>query len=141
MDMGLGLKWLNIGDYNAMKQAADNWSKLLRGVMGDNPDTKAEDVTVEQLLESIEGTDNTSELEGRLSAAQDELKLKDKEIERLQSDVKELRGVPAEKKQEASVTKEVTAGAEDIKDFAEKNEDNTLAIMAEAEKTGFFKHN
>lgn len=135
------MKWLKEETYNAMKQAADNWNKLLNKVLGDNPDMKAEDVTVEQLLESIEGTDNTSELEGQLSAAQDELKLKDKQIEQLQSDVKELKGVPAGKKQEAIVTKEVTAGAEDMKDFAEKNEDNTLAIMAEAEKTGFFKHN
>lgn len=135
------MKWLKEETYNAMKQAADNWDKLLNKVLGDNPDMRAEDVTVEQLLESIEGTDNTSGLEGQLSAAQDELKLKDKQIEQLQSDVKELKGVPAGKKQEAIVTKEVTAGAEDMKDFAEKNEDNTLAIMAEAEKTGFFKHN
>ena len=44
------MKWLKDDSYNAMKQAADNWDKLLNKVLGDNPDMKAEDVTVDQLL-------------------------------------------------------------------------------------------
>lgn len=134
------MKWLKEDSYNAMKQAADNWNKLLNKVLGDNPDMKAEEVTVDQLLESIEASDNASEIQGRLTAAQDELKQKDQQIEQLQSDVAELKGVPVKKKTEANVTKEVTAEGEDIKDFADKNEDNTLAIMAEAKRTGFFKY-
>ena len=47
------MKWLKDDSYNAMKQAADNWDKLLNKVLGDNPDMKAEDVTVDQLLDSI----------------------------------------------------------------------------------------
>lgn len=50
------MKWLKDDSYNAMKQAADNWDKLLNKVLGDNPDMKAEDVTVDQLLDSIEST-------------------------------------------------------------------------------------
>ena len=37
------MKWLKDDSYNAMKQAADNWDKLLNKVLGDNPDMKAED--------------------------------------------------------------------------------------------------
>ena len=117
------MKWLKDDSYNAMKQAADNWDKLLNKVLGDNPDMKAEDVTVDQLLDSIESTGNTSDLQEQLSTAQEELKEKDTLIEQLQSDVQEP-----------------TAETGDIKDFADKHEDDTLAIMAEAEKTGFFKH-
>ena len=130
------MKWLKDDSYNAMKQAADNWDKLLNKVLGDNPDMKAEDVTVDQLLDSIESTGNTSDL----STAQEELKEKDTQIEQLQSDVAELKGTPAGKKPEAKVKQEPTAETGDIKDFADKHEDDTLAIMAEAEKTGFFKH-
>lgn len=132
------MKWLKDDSYNAMKQAADNWDKLLNKVLGDNPDMKAEDVTVDQLLDSIESTGNTSDLQERLSTAQEELKEKDTQIEQLQSDVAELKG--AGKKPEAKVKQEPTAETGDIKDFADKYEDDTLAIMAEAEKTGFFKH-
>ena len=32
------MKWLKDDSYNAMKQAADNWDKLLNKVLGDNPD-------------------------------------------------------------------------------------------------------
>lgn len=120
--------------------AADNWDKLLNKVLGDNPDMKAEDVTVDQLLDSIESTGNTSDLQEQLSTAQEELKEKDTQIEQLQSDVAELKGTPAGKKPEAKVKQEPTAETGDIKDFADKHEDDTLAIMAEAEKTGFFKH-
>ena len=72
--------------------------------------------------------------------AQEKLKEKDTLIEQLQSDVAELKGTPAGKKPEAKVKQEPTAETGDIKDFADKHEDDTLAIMAEAEKTGFFKH-
>ena len=128
------MKWLKDDSYNAMKQAADNWDKLLNKVLGDNPDMK------DQLLDSIESTGNTSDLQERLSTAQEELKEKDTQIEQLQSDVAELKGTPAGKKPEAKVKQEPTAETGDIKDFADKYEDDTLAIMAEAEKTGFFKH-
>ena len=129
------MKWLKDDSYNAMKQAADNWDKLLNKVLGDNPDMKAE-----QLLDSIESTGNTSDLQEQLSTAQEKLKEKDTLIEQLQSDVAELKGTPAGKKPEAKVKQEPTAETGDIKDFADKHEDDTLAIMAEAEKTGFFKH-
>ena len=68
------MKWLKDDSYNAMKQAADNWDKLLNKVLGDNPDMKAEDVTVDQLLDSIESTGNTSDLQEQLSTAQEKLK-------------------------------------------------------------------
>ena len=71
------MKWLKDDSYNAMKQAADNWDKLLNKVLGDNPDMKAEDVTVDQLLDSIESTGNTSDLQEQLSTAQEKLKEKD----------------------------------------------------------------
>lgn len=129
------MKWLKDDSYNAMKQAADNWDKLLNKVLGDT-----EDVTVDQLLDSIESTGNTSDLQEQLSTAQEKLKEKDTQIEQLQSDVAELKGTPAGKKPEAKVKQEPTAETGDIKDFADKHEDDTLAIMAEAEKTGFFKH-
>ena len=129
------MKWLKDDSYNAMKQAADNWDKLLNKVLGDNPDMK-----VDQLLDSIESAGNTSDLQEQLSTAQEKLKEKDTLIEQLQSDVAELKGTPAGKKPEAKVKQEPTAETGDIKDFADKHEDDTLAIMAEAEKTGFFKH-
>ena len=35
------MKWLKDDSYNAMKQADDNWEKLLNNVLGDNPDMKS----------------------------------------------------------------------------------------------------
>lgn len=134
------MKWLKDESYNAMKQAADNWNKLLNQVLGDNPDMKVEDVTVESLLEAIESGSGDAGLQEQLAAAQDELKLKGQQIEKLQSDVVELKGTPVGKQSEAKVDKEPGANAEDIKDFADKNSDDTLAIMAKARETGFFEH-
>ncbi|MCD7851876.1 MAG: peptidase S49 [Parabacteroides sp.] len=134
------MKWLKDESYNAMKQAADNWNKLLNQVLGDNPDMKAEDVTVEGLLEAIENGSADTRLQEQLTAAQDELKQKDLQIEKLQSDVAELKGTPVGKQTEVKVDKEPGADAEDIKDFADKNSDDTLAIMAKARETGFFEH-
>lgn len=134
------MKWLKEEAYNAMKQAADNWNKLLNQVLADNPDMKAEDVTPDQLLEAFE-SGAASGLQEQLTAAQDELTKKDEQIEQLQSDIAELKGTPVIKKPEAKVTEEPTATEADIKDFAEKHDGDTLAIMAEAEETGFFKHN
>ena len=48
------MKWLKDDAYNAMKQAADNWNKLLNQVLGDAPEMKVEEVTVEVLLEAFE---------------------------------------------------------------------------------------
>lgn len=134
------MKWLKEEAYNAMKQAADNWNKLLNQVLADNPDMKAEDVTPDQLLEAFE-SGAASGLQEQLTVAKDELTKKDEQIEQLQSDIAELKGTPVVKKPEAKVTEEPTATEADIKDFAEKHDGDTLAIMAEAEKTGFFKHN
>lgn len=134
------MKWLKDESYNAMKQAADNWNKLLNQVMGDNPDMKAGDVTVESLMESIENGSAETGLQEQLTTAQSELTKKDEQIESLQSDIAELKGTPVVKKPEAKVEKEPAATEADIKDFAEKHDGDTLAIMAEAEKTGFFKH-
>lgn len=135
------MKWLKEEAYNAMKQAADNWNKLLNQVLADNPDMKAEDVTPDQLLEAFESGGAASGLQEQLTVAQSELTKKDEQIEQLQSDIAELKGTPVVKKPEAKVTEEPTATEADIKDFAEKHDGDTLAIMAEAEKTGFFKHN
>lgn len=134
------MKWLKDESYNAMKQAADNWNKLLNQVMGDNPDMKAEDVTVESLMESIENGSAETGLQEQLTTAQDELTKKDEQIEQLQSDIAELKGTPVVKKPEAKVDNEPGADAEDIKDFADKHEGDTLAIMAKAKEEGFFIH-
>ena len=132
------MKWLKDESYNAMKQAADNWNKLLNQVLGDNPGMKAEDVTVEGLLEAIENGNADTGLQEQLTAAKDELKQKDSRIEELQSTVTELKGTPANQKPETKVEGEPGAKAEDIKDFAAKNSNDTLAIMAKARETGFF---
>lgn len=135
------MKWLKEEAYNAMKQAADNWNKLLNKVLVDNPDMKAEDVTPDQLLEAFEGGGVAAELQEQLTTAQGELTAKDVQIGQLQSDIAELKGTPVVKKPAAKVTSEPLATEADIKDFAEKHDGDTLAIMAEAEKSGFFKHN
>lgn len=134
------MKWLKDDAYNAMKQAADNWNKILNQVLGDNPDMKTEEVTVEGLLEAFEKGGAEDGLQEQLTAAQDELKMKEQQIEQLQSTVAELKGTPVTKKSEAKVDNEPGAEAEDIKDFAEKHDGDTLAIMAKAQETGFFTH-
>lgn len=134
------MKWLKDESYNAMKQAAENWNKLLNQVLGDNPDMKVEDVTVESLLEAIESGGSDAGLQEQLTAAQGELKQKDQQIEELQSTVTELKGTPVNKKPETKVENEPGAKAEDIKDYALKNSEDTLAIMAKARETGFFEH-
>lgn len=134
------MKWLKEEAYNAMKQAADNWNKLLNKVLADNPDMKAEDVTPDQLLEAFESGGAAAELQEQLTIAQGELTAKDTQIEQLQSDVAELRGTPVVKKPTTKVDGEPGAGAEDIKDFADKHDGDTLAIMAKAKEEGFFTH-
>lgn len=134
------MKWLKDESYNAMKQAADNWNKLLNQVLGDNPEMQAEDVTADSLLEAIESGGPDTRLQEQLTAVQDELKQKDQQIEELQSTVTELKGTPVGNKPETKVENEPGAKAEDIKDYASKNSDDTLAIMAKARETGFFEH-
>lgn len=132
------MKWLKEDAYNAMKQAADNWNKLLSKVLEDNPEMKAEEVTVELLLEAFEK--GGADVAEQLVTARDELKQKNQQIERLQSDLAELKGTPVTKQLETKIKSEPGAGAEDIKDFAEKNSSDTLAIMAKARETGFFDY-
>ena len=134
------MKWLKDDAYNAMKQAADNWNKLLNQVLGDAPEMKVEEVTVEVLLEAFEKGSAEAGLQEQLTTAQNELKLKKQQVEQLQSDLAELKGTPVTKQSEAKIDNEPGAGAEDIKDFAEKHNGETLAIMAKAQETGFFTH-
>lgn len=134
------MKWLKDDAYNAMKQAADNWNKLLNQVLGDAPEMKVEEVTVEVLLEAFEIGSADAGLQEQLATAQNELKQKNQQVEQLQSDLAELKGTPVTKQSEAKVNNEPGAGAEDIKDFAEKHDGDTLAIMAKAQETGFFTH-
>ena len=134
------MKWLKDDAYNAMKQAADNWNKLLNQVLGDAPEMKVEEVTVEVLLEAFEKGSADAGLQEQLATAQNELKQKNQQVEQLQSDLAELKGTPVIKQSEAKVNNEPGAGAEDIKDFAEKHDGDTLAIMAKAQETGFFTH-
>ena len=134
------MKWLKDDAYNAMKQAADNWNKLLNQVLGDAPEMKVEEVTVEVLLEAFEKGSADAGLQEQLATAQNELKQKNQQVEQLQSDLAELKGTPVTKQSEAKVNNEPGAGAEDIKDFAEKHDGDTLAIMANAQETGFFTH-
>lgn len=134
------MKWLKDDAYNAMKQAADNWNKLLNQVLGDAPEMKVEEVTVEVLLEAFEKGSAEAGLQEQLTTAQNELKLKNQQVKQLQSDLAELKGTPVTKQSEAKVDNELGAGAEDIKDFAEKHDGETLAIMAKAQETGFFTH-
>ncbi|WP_455787687.1 peptidase S49 [Parabacteroides goldsteinii] len=134
------MKWLKDDAYNAMKQAADNWNKLLNQVLGDDPEMKVEEVTVEVLLEAFEKGSADAGLQEQLATAQNELKQKNQQVEQLQSDLAELKGTPVTKQSEAKVNNEPGAGAEDIKDFAEKHDGDTLAIMAKAQETGFFTH-
>lgn len=134
------MKWLKEDAYNAMKQAADNWNKLLNQVLGDAPEMKVEEVTVEVLLDAFEKGSADAGLQEQLTTAQNELKLKKQQVEQLQSDLAELKGTPVTKQSEAKIDNEPGAGAEDIKDFAEKHNGETLAIMAKAQETGFFTH-
>ena len=134
------MKWLKDDAYNAMKQAADNWNKLLNQVLGDAPEMKVEEVTVEVLLEAFEKGSADAGLQEQLATAQNELKQKNQQVEQLQSDLAELKGTPVTKQSEAKVNNEPGAGAEDIKDCAEKHDGDTLAIMAKAQETGFFTH-
>ena len=134
------MKWLKDDAYNAMKQAADNLNKLLNQVLGDAPEMKVEEVTVEVLLEAFEKGSADAGLQEQLATAQNELKQKNQQVEQLQSDLAELKGTPVTKQSEAKVNNEPGAGAEDIKDFAEKHDGDTLAIMAKAQETGFFTH-
>lgn len=134
------MKWLKDDAYNAMKQAADNWNKLLNQVLGDAPEMKVEEVTVEVLLEAFEKGSADAGLQEQLATAQNELKQKNQQVEQLQSDLAELKGTPVTKQSEAKVNNEPGAGVEDIKDFAEKHDGDTLAIMAKAQETGFFTH-
>ena len=134
------MKWLKDDAYNAMKQAADNWNKLLNQVLGEAPEMKVEEVTVEVLLEAVEKGSADAGLQEQLATAQNELKQKNQQVEQLQSDLAELKGTPVTKQSEAKVNNEPGAGAEDIKDFAEKHDGDTLAIMAKAQETGFFTH-
>lgn len=95
------MKWLKDDAYNAMKQAADNWNKLLNQVLGDAPEMKVEEVTVEVLLEAFEKGSADAGLQEQLATAQNELKQKNQQVEQLQSDLAELKGTPVTKQSEA----------------------------------------
>ncbi len=139
------MKYLKNDAYNALDAAAKNWNTLVQKVLENNKDMKAEDVTPEMLLEAMESDDDsgTSDLQTKLDDALEQVKQKDAKIEELTSENEALKGTPAGKKDDVTTGdggEPLGGGGKDIKDFAAKNEGDTLAIMAEAEKTGFFKH-
>ena len=134
------MKWLKDDAYNALTIAAQNWNSLVQQVLNDNPDMKPEDVTAEVLLAAIEnGADaRVTELEGQLTTARETISGHEAKIEQLNADNAALRGTPKGPKAEITAEEEPLSVETDIKDFAEKHNGQTAAIMAEAEKTGFF---
>lgn len=136
------MKYLKNDAYNALDAAAKNWNTLVQKVLENNKDMKAEDVTPEMLLEAMESDDDsgTSDLQTKLDEALESIVQKDAQIEQLTSENEALKGTPKSKKDDVVTQEEPLSAGKDIKEFAEKNSGNTFAIMAEAEKTGFFKH-
>ncbi len=138
------MKWMKDDAYNALDAAAKNWNALVQKILDTNPDMKAEDVTPDMLIEAMEsGNDSgASDLQNKLDKTLEQVKQKDAKIEELTSENAALKGTPAGKKDDVTAGDggEPLGDGGDIKEFAEKNEGDTLAIMAEAGKTGFFKH-
>ncbi len=136
------MKYLKNDAYNALDAAAKNWNSLVQKVLENNKDLKAEDVTPEMLLEAMESDDDsgTSDLQTKLDEALQQVEQKDAQIEQLTSENEALKGTPKSKKEDIKADAEPLGSGKDIKEFAEKNQGDTIAIMAEAEKTGFFKH-
>lgn len=136
------MKYLKNDAYNALDAAAKNWNSLVQKVLENNKDLKVEDVTPEMLLEAMESDDDsgTSDLQTKLDEALQQVEQKDAQIEQLTSENEALKGTPKSKKEDIKADAEPLGSGKDIKEFAEKNQGDTIAIMAEAEKTGFFKH-
>lgn len=135
-------KFLNNDAYNALDVAAKNWNTLVQKVLENNPDMKAEDVTPDMLLETMASGDdsNTSDLQNKLDETLKTVEQQNTQIEELTSENEALKGTPKSKKNDVEADGEPLGNGKDIKEFAEKNAGNTAAIMAEADKTGFFKH-
>lgn len=136
------MKWLKDDAFSAMDAAAKNWNTLVQKVLENNPDLKAEDVTPEMMLEAMEGEDDseTSDLQNQLDESLKTIEQKNAQIEKLNSEIEALKGTPKTKKDDVKADGEPLGSGKDIKEFAEKNSGDTFAIMAEADKTGFFKH-
>lgn len=136
------MKWLKNDAYDALNAAAKNWNNLLQKIQENNPDMKAEDITPDLLLETMENVGSTQqqELQTQLDEAQNDILNKDAEIERLTAENNALKGTPKGSKSDVEAKTEPLGEGDDIKDFAEKNSGDTLAIMAQAEKDGFFNY-
>lgn len=132
------MKFLQDSAYNALKKGSEAWSSLVQGILKDNPDMKAEDVTPEQLTSAISENGNSSALQQQLDAAKIEIESKEQTISKLQSEVTALKGTPAKANAGVQKEKEDTTEQDDIISFVDKNEGNTLAIMDEAKKQKFF---
>ncbi len=133
------MKWLSDDKYQQLAKAAMNWDTLLNSVYGETPEINKEEVTAVRLMADLEaGQDPTQSSE--LEEAQKTISTQGEEIVRMKAEIDELKGVPSGTKGEATVESEITAEDSSILEYAQKNQGNTLAIMHEANKTGFFKH-
>ena len=140
------MKFLQDAVFTAMKQASDNWSKIVNSITQGNPDMKPEEVTPEVVIGAMTREEDpaSADLATQLAAAQADVSKKEGEIQSLTAqlaaankEVQELKGVPSEEKPEVKADGEPTGGESDIKEFASKNAGNTAAIMAEAKRTNF----
>lgn len=132
------MKFLQTSEYDSLTKAATAWSDLVSGILKDNPDMKTEEITAEQILSAMNEGGDSAGLQQQLETAQEDIKSKDRTIEKLTSENAALKGTPAKSATGVKKDKEDSAGEPDIVAFAEKNDGDTLAIMEEAKKNGFF---
>lgn len=92
------MKYLKDETFNDLKSKADNFDKLAEKIIAANQDLKAEDITVEMLLEQLEQAADNSDAKEELTSANQTIEAqkqtiaeKDQEISTLQIEVTELK--------------------------------------------------
>lgn len=140
------MKYLKNEEFAALKQKADNYDAVVAGIVGKNENLKADEVTPEVILGGLEdgGTDNTELTEkittlestvGTLTTEKEGLETENAQLKEKVEALSELPG--AESVSKGKPASEVTTTSTDtVLEFASKNKGNTLAIVAEMEKSG-----
>ena len=140
------MKWLNDEKYDALKAKADNYDTVVSAVLANNVGLTAEEVTPSVITEALNasGTEDNSELQSQLAAAEERAETAEKQVSQLTSEVETLTSENANlKKTPAAGTSTVNINSDttevyDIVKFANENKGDTTAIMNELrEKEGY----
>lgn len=154
------MKFLNDKDYNALKAKADHFDAIVAHVLANGENIKAEDVTAETVIQSMQNDSDSEEselqqpgTESQTAASEPETNSEESEVEEtddlqaqldtanatiesLNERIASFNSAPAADPVAIAPKSDPDAQEMDIAAFANKNKGDTNAILARAKEEG-----